>query len=60
MVEICIPTVGLWVVTFLDLGLRCMLIFGLWVCGVCCIPMLISRFVVYVDLWVCGLVVYVV
>ena len=28
MVEICIPTVGLWVVTFVDLGLRCMLIFG--------------------------------
>ena len=28
MVQICIPTLGLWVVTFVDLGLRCMLIFG--------------------------------
>ena len=28
VVEICIPTMGLWVVSFVDLGLWCMLIFG--------------------------------
>ena len=28
VVEICTPTMGLWVVSFVDLGLWCMLIFG--------------------------------
>ena len=46
MVEICIPTVGLWVMTFVDLGLWCMLIFGF--VGLWC--MLYSD----VDFWVCG------
>ena len=46
MVEICIPTVGLWVVTFVDLGLWCMFIFGF--VGLWC--MLYSD----VDLWACG------
>ena len=38
--------VGLWIVTFVDLGLWCMLIFGF--VGLWC--MLYSD----VDLWVCG------
>ena len=32
VVEICILTVGLWVVSFVDLGLWCMLISGFVVC----------------------------
>ena len=43
MVEICIPTVGLWIVSFVDMGLWCMWIFGF-------VVMLYSD----VDFWVCG------
>ena len=58
MVEICIPTMGLWVVTFVDLGLWCMLIFGF--VGLWC--MLYSD-VDFLGLWCMlsyGFVVYVV